>query len=134
MYQEARRETAELSVIANAWEKAFLFPFEPQRTLEAFPKRKEMESTNIRPYTPPEVIFRASNGVVHTRTIKTSGNVAEFDDLVHRAEYDSEKPVQLRKLCKAFENMRVYHDNLEATNNEFLQAQQQNSDKPKRSR
>ena len=86
MYQEARRETAEPSVIADPWEKAFLFLFEPQRTLEALPKSEEEESSNIRPYTPPEVILRGSDGIVYTRIIKTSGHVAEFDNLVHRAE------------------------------------------------
>ena len=107
-----------------------MFLFEPQRTLEALPKPEEEESSNIRPYTPPEVILRGSDGIVYTRIIKTSGHVAEFDDLVHRAEYDSEKPAQLRKLCKAFENMCVYNNNLEAINNEFLQAQQHNQTNP----
>ena len=81
-------------------------------------------------HTPPEVILRGSDGIVYTRIIKTSGHVAKFDNLVHRAEYDSEKPVQLRKLCKAFESMCVYNNNLEARNNEVLEAQQHNQTNP----
>ena len=40
-------------------------------------------------------------------SVLTPGNVAEFNDLVHRVAYDSEKPVQLLKLCKAFERTCV---------------------------
>jgi hypothetical protein len=131
LYQQARRETATPSTIASAWQKAGLFPFEPESILNTIPKP---EDSNTRPFTPPEVIFRASDGAIHTQIMKTPANVAEFDALVHQAEQNDNKLETFTKLCKAFERQYIENQCTKSTNIELIQAQQRKSGKEKQSK
>ena len=63
LYQAARLEAAKESTIQHAWEKAFLFPLDPERLLKTLPQPiKEQESDASSPFTPLDVIYRATDG------------------------------------------------------------------------
>ena len=132
VYQKARRQTGTASTIASAWARAFLFPFEPRELLKTL--LKEDNNLQMRPFTPPEVTFRSSDGTSHTYVIKTPGNVAEFDNLVHKARDGPREVLPFLKLNRAFEKLYVNHLNTEAINLELRKAQQQKNDKTKRSK
>ena len=58
LYQRARSETVKLTTILSAWQKALLFPLDPESLLKTLPQPKDVINTvTLRPYMPPEVFY-----------------------------------------------------------------------------
>ena len=134
LYQRARSKTAKLTTIFSAWQKALLFPLDPESLLKTLPQPKDVINTvTLRPYTPPEVFFRSSDGVTISAPIKTPRNAAEFDEIVHKAIDGKATQQEIMKLGKAGSKTYVEKVLLETTNTELLENQQCKKEKAKRS-
>ena len=138
LFQEARRQAAKQSTILSAWEKAFLFPFDPERLLKTLPGRpKEVEvPQRSRPFTPPKVaqIYRASGGTsaCDNLTIPETER-REWDKAVLRARYEPSTD-NFNKLNKMQENIRVQRDLERSTARQLFQNQQRQDRKKERSK
>ena len=100
--------------------------------MKTLPQPKDVINTvTLRPYTPPEVYFRSSDGVTISAPTKTSRNAAEFDKIVHKAIDENQQ--EIMKLGKAGSKAYVEKVLLETTNTELLENQQCKKEKTKRS-
>ena len=102
--------------------------------MKTSPQPKDVINTvTLRPYTPPEVFFRSSDGVTVSAPIKTPRNAAEFDEIVYKAIDGKATQQEIMKLGKAGSKTYVEKVLLETTNTELLENRQCKKEKAKRS-
>ena len=138
LYQVARRQAAKESTILSAWDKAYLFPLDPERLLKTLPDRpKSTEGLNSsRPFTPPEVerIYRASDGVSASENLMIpESERVEWDRAVHRAKCEP-STATFDRLNKIRENVRIERDLQKSTARQLFQNQQRQDQKQQRSK